>query len=399
MAEKKISPKKKRKKASGGAKKRAKQGRVKKRQDRRDLVLVTGAAGFLGQHVVREAVAQGFSVRATDLPGQDLQWAEDIGAEVISGDLTVREQAGSMVKGVSFVAHIAAAYNLALAREELLRVNRDGTRTLAVEAARAGVRHFINCSTADTYGTHSEVPVKETFQQTPENDYAQSKLEGERVVNEVGAREGMQVTTLRPTVIYGPGSLYTASLFCTIPFIVQRRLGFFPRFKGGPLMNAVHVQDMAGVTVFALPRLEMAGQAYNVADDQWQTVGDFFHNIVEPLSLDRGAFSLPLHPALLMHSSKLLLRVPEIGLASVNRLLQAEWSRIVEAQGLLPALNPRLDRGFFSYGLGDHVYDNSKLKAAGYKFQWPAFSAGWRETVRWYQEQKWIPHPPAGPDS
>ena len=362
-----------------------------KKAKHEDRVLVTGAGGFVGQHVVKEALAQGFPVRASDLAGPDLSWAEKLGAEVVRGDLTDRDQVKAMVRGVGLVAHIAAAYDLGMARTELLRINRDGSRILAEEAASAGVRHFVHCSTADTYGIQPQKPIKEYCRQEPENDYAFSKLAAEQAVTETGADRGMPVTVLRPTLIYGPGAVYTASLFYPLPFILHGFLGRVPSLKGGPQLNAVHIQDMAGSTVFALPRLEMAGEAYNVADDHWQTVGEFFGNIVEPLGLPGSPFTIPLSPGLMGWSTKILMQLPPAALLPVSRFLQAEWSRVVRHHGLVHALNPRLDKGFLSYGSGDHVFDNSKIKAAGYQLRWPDFATGWRETTRWYQAQKWIP--------
>ena len=358
---------------------------------KKGLVLVTGAGGFVGQHVVKEALEQDFSVRATDLPAVDLSWAESLGAEVVHGDLTVTDQVEKLIKGCGLVAHIAAAYNLAMAPEELLRINRGGTRNLVEAAASAGVKHFVNCSTADTYGKHKTVPIKESFQQNPVNAYAFSKLIAEQVAVEVGAREDMPVTILRPTLIYGPGSVYIASLFCTLPIIVNQKAGFFPKMTGGPLLNAIHVKDMAGATVFVLSRPEMAGEAYNVADDHWQSVGEFMQNLGQPLGVRWSSRTFPLYPALLKWGARLLMQTPEAGLAAVNRIFQAQWSKVVRDRALIPALDPRFDRDFLSYGSGDHVYDNAKLKAAGYVLHWPDFRDGWRETIQWYKQQAWIP--------
>lgn len=364
---------------------------AKKKSAAREVVLVTGAGGFVGRYVIEEALAQGYAVRATDLPGPDLAWAEARGVEVMRGDLTRREQVRALVRGVDHVAHIAAAFDLGMPRLELLRINLNGSVNLAEEAAAAGVRHFANCSTADTYGTHAEITVREDARQNPDNDYAFSKLLAEQAVMRVGQRRGMAVTTLRPTVIYGPGARYTASMFCTLPLIVHRRLGFFFRAAGGPLINAVHAEDVAGAVIFVLGKPGTAGEVFNVADDDWQTMGEYIHNIVEPLDVNWSPFTVPIPTAPLAWLARSLGLAPDGLFALLNRVLQSEWAGLRECCSLEPALNPRFDKGFLSYGLGDHAFDNSRLKAAGYVLRYPHFAAGYRETIRWYREQRWIP--------
>jgi nucleoside-diphosphate-sugar epimerase len=286
---------------------------------------------------------------------------------------------------------MAAAYNLAMPRRKLLRINRDGSMILAEEAAAAGIRHFICCSTADTYGTQKEIPVRETCKQHPENDYAYSKLMAEQAVIRTGARRNMPVTILRPTMIYGPRAVYTASMFCTVPFIVHRRLGFFPHFIGGPLVNAVHAEDVAGAAVYALGRKNMAGHAFNVADDDKQSLSEFYYNIVDPLGVNWPPVPVPILKLPMRWACQLCEAVPGSGFDMLNAMLRLEWSQIVSSLDLVPALSPRFDKGFLSYGLGDHAFDNAKLKATGYRFRRPDFVSGYKDAVRWYRARRWIP--------
>lgn len=354
-------------------------------------VLITGAAGFLGRYVVLEALESGFAVRATDLPGKDLEWAAKAGAEVVYGDLLARDQVRPMFKGVKLVAHLAAVHDLAWPRDRLLRVNKGCAVIMAEEAAAAGVKHFVYCSSADTYGTHSRFPVREDFSQRPENNYALSKLAAERAVVEIAESRGLPVTTLRPTIIYGPWCMYAAGMLCAVPIILHRRMGSLPRVEGGPLVNAVHVEDAAGAIVFALPRTEMAGQFYNVADDQWLTSGEFFRHVVDPLEVFWSSRKIKLSNIAMGLGTGLAGLVPSFGFGYATRVLQAEWSKIVREHDLVDALKPTFDKGFLSYGTGDHVYDNSRLKQAGYSLRRPRFDHGYRETVEWYKQRRWIP--------
>jgi nucleoside-diphosphate-sugar epimerase len=192
----------------------------------------------------------------------------------------------------------------------------------------------------------------------------------------------------------GPGSLYIAGLFCTLPFILQRYLGVLPRASGDPRLNAIHVQDVAGAIAHLLGRPELAGQAFNLADDHWQAVGELLDNVITPLGLRTLPLALPLDPMPMDTVATLVEKLPALAFALTNRVLRQQWARIINAHALNPALSPRFDRDFVSYGHGDHVYANDALKATGYQLRWPRFDSGYRETVTWYQQQRWIPAAP-----
>jgi len=89
-----------------------------------------------------------------------------------------------------------------------MRTNHDGTRRLAEEAARAGVRRFIFVSTIGVMGEQS--PASGAFRANdptaPYDAYSRSKLAGEIAVREIGARTGMEVTVVRPPMVIGPGA-------------------------------------------------------------------------------------------------------------------------------------------------------------------------------------------------
>ena len=83
-------------------------------------VLVTGAGGYIGRYLVEELVEKGYDIRATDLPGVELDYARDLGAETVEGNLLTEEFASEVVRGIDRVAHLAAAFHLGLPREYLI---------------------------------------------------------------------------------------------------------------------------------------------------------------------------------------------------------------------------------------------------------------------------------------
>jgi nucleoside-diphosphate-sugar epimerase len=149
-------------------------------------VLVTGAAGVMGQRLVRGLFERGYSVRCLVLPNDPLRAGlQQLGAEVREGNVSDAPSLAGLCDGVDTVYHLAAVI-LSHDPSVFTRVNLNGTRHLVTLAAEAGVRHFIYVSSASV--TYPRL--------TP---YAESKLAAEQVVT---AERRFQSTIVRPTLVY-----------------------------------------------------------------------------------------------------------------------------------------------------------------------------------------------------
>lgn len=77
---------------------------------------------------------------------------------------------------------------------------------------------------------------------------------------------------------------------------------------------------------------------------------------------------------------------------ALNGALGKLWDRVRKQEGLVSdGVTPRVDRQSLVYMLGDFVLDNSKLKTLGFEYQYPDLESGWRHTLAWYRENRWIP--------
>ncbi len=223
--------------------------------------LVTGAAGFIGSHVVRELVEAGHEVRALHLPTDDLRNLRGLEAERVAGDVTDADGLRAAMRGCDHVFHLAAVYALWLADPaRMRRVNVDGTRSV-LEAARAtGVERVVYTSSIARFGGQGpgrRATESSAFALGPTGDvYARSKADAHEIAV-AAARAGQDVVIVAPTGPVGPGDVGptpTGRLLLSalsLPAVVVART----------VSNFAHVGDMARGHLLAAER-GRAGETY-----------------------------------------------------------------------------------------------------------------------------------------
>jgi len=173
--------------------------------------LVTGAAGFIGSHVVRALLAEGIAVRALHLPSDDLRNLDGLDIERVAGDVTDAEGMRAAVRGCDLVFHLAAIYALWLRDpDRMWRVNVDGTRNVLTAARDAGVRRVVYTSSIARYGGQGrgvQATESSPFGLGETGDvYSRTKYESHEVVRGF-ARAGLDVVLVAPTGPIGPGDV------------------------------------------------------------------------------------------------------------------------------------------------------------------------------------------------
>lgn len=355
-----------------------------------ELVLVTGAGGFIGRHIVRLLASRGYSVRATDLRAEDLAYAREMGAQVSAGDLKDHRFVAAAVEGVDSVIHPAAAFDLGLPRKVLIDTNVTTTANMARAAARAGVRMFVDFSTCDVFGYVSRGPTDEDDPKQPRCAYSRSKLLSELTAFGVMDREGLPVAVVRPTFVYGPGAIYTARSFVLLPSLLAKHVRSLPLPHGGPRTNTIHVEDVASATVAVLEAGEAAaGRAFDIADDSLMCAFEFLRTIFEPFGITCRETAIPY--AVIEATGKLMSRLPIRVFEMVNRFLTGKWDAVIVDNALEPLLSPKLDRDFAGFLSGEHLYSNDRAKSLGWEPRYPTFADGWPPTVEWYRANNYIP--------
>ncbi|HJL18124.1 MAG TPA: NAD-dependent epimerase/dehydratase family protein [Sandaracinaceae bacterium LLY-WYZ-13_1] len=353
--------------------------------DETKTVLVTGAAGTVGNYVIPLAEAAGYRVVANDLTAKGVQ--QPVRGEVRPGDLRDEAFLERLVDGCDAVIHTAALLDVGAPADALRETNVEVVARLHEAAAKAGVSRFVQVSTAMLYAPGQDGPLTEDARIEPRGEHGQSKLGAEEVLRARGD-EGPAWTILRPAPLYGRRGRHFAAALLAVGPVMRLVTPILPRPSGGPVATLVHAEDVARAAVFVLEREDTRHEVYNVADEDALTLGDRVTETFNAYGLPSvGAGSLP--RAVLDRVARLFVKPGAYHTADSVAL--GAWRLVVLRHGLKTALRVRLDREALTLLYDDLVVDASKLRALGWLPRYPRFAEGWRQVLRWYQAERWVP--------
>jgi dihydroflavonol-4-reductase len=224
-------------------------------------VLVTGANGFLGRHLVAELYQRGYRVRALVRPGGTRPFPADWAVDYVEADLGLATCMAGLAEGCSAIIHAAALAQANPARNPgVWTVNLGGTENALRMARKAGVSRFVYVGTANVFGFGSrQRPGDETqpYAGRPYGlDYMDSKRAATDLVLRAVRQEQLPAVLVHPTFMLGPQDIKPTSN----ALLLELAAGRLPGYPAGG-KNYVHVRDVAVATVNALSRGRV-GESY-----------------------------------------------------------------------------------------------------------------------------------------
>jgi UDP-glucose 4-epimerase len=241
-------------------------------------ILVTGGGGFVGLPSVRALLAEGASIRVLDVSSSPA--LEELGCEVLVGDVADAESFSGACAGVDAVLHLAVLpLNMANAEHEVaFQTNVRGSFNVFRMAGEQGVKRVVYSSASSAYGPTSAVPIREDHPLRPNAFYPATKAAGEMLLRGLAGAFGYSCAILRYMNVYGPGQRAGV-----VPAVARRMLaGERPQLSGdgSQAFDFVHIEDCARANVLAL-RAEVDGEDFNVGHGTSATLNELVATVAE----------------------------------------------------------------------------------------------------------------------
>lgn len=261
--------------------------------ERYSKILVAGGAGFIGSHIVDELLQKDMEVTVIDnlYTGQLENIAhhkENKNFHFIKGDVRNLKLIESVVKGVDAVFNEAAVVSVPRSMENPLlanEVNVAGTLNLLKASLDAGVKRFIQASSASVYGDTKTLPLTEDLPPKPISPYAVSELAAENYAKVFYPAFDLETVCLRYFNVYGPRQTYSPYSGVITIFVNQLLMNQRPAIfgDGKHTRDFVYVKDVVNANMLALTRREATGETFNIATGKATTINKMVKNLREIL--------------------------------------------------------------------------------------------------------------------
>jgi NAD dependent epimerase/dehydratase len=257
-------------------------------------VLVTGADGFIGSHLVEMLVKEGYKVRALALYNSfnDWGWLESSDCldkvEVVTGDVRDPFFCQELTKDIDVVYHLAALIAIPysyVAPQSYVDTNVNGTVNMCKASMQNGVKRFIHTSTSETYGTAQYVPINELHPMQPQSPYSASKIAADAMAMSFYNSFDFPLTIARPFNTYGPRQ----SARAVIPTIITQIANGMKEIKLGdvtPTRDFNFVEDTCRGFIALANSDETIGESVNIGSNFEISVGDTLNLIKKIMKSD-----------------------------------------------------------------------------------------------------------------
>jgi len=328
-------------------------------------ILITGCSGFIGKNLLEQAVNKdSYEIVGMARNKVKVQKFEDQGVEIRYADLMKPESLKGITRDVEVVVHLAALMRFHGSWDALYRHNVEGTKLVAEDAMKQGVRHFIYSSSTEAIGPVEAIPADEKAPYNPTYLYGKTKQLSEIWLNRKKEEVGLPVTVMRPTGVFGPGDLYVG--LSVVRAIAQGKLKILPG-KGDTFIHFTYVNDIVQgfLRVIDAPQKSI-GETFNIASDDYHTYKDIFTIIAHILGVPPPSRSAPMWLA-------------------KTYLAYVEWRdrrKQVDDFVMHPSIVDDMKT--------NRAYSNVKAKCViGFRPEY-SYQRGMKKTIKWYKENKLI---------
>ncbi|MDR2719424.1 MAG: NAD-dependent epimerase/dehydratase family protein, partial [Nitrososphaerota archaeon] len=244
-------------------------------------ILVTGGTGFVGSSLVKTLVERNYAVKCLVKKTSNVVFLKKLNVELVYGDITDKQSLQNALKNVDVVYHIAGILGKwRVPQETYIKIHADGTRTVVNACIEQGVNRLIYCSTSGVLGPIETPPVNEYAPYNPTNAYENAKAQAEKIV--LQQKNRLDITIIRPGMVYGPWDMHTLSLFRSI-----KKGFFFFIGDGKALLHPVFIEDLNQSFLQCLNTSKTIGEVYLIVGERYVTVEEFTRTFLSVLGVKR----------------------------------------------------------------------------------------------------------------
>lgn len=257
-------------------------------------VLVTGADGFIGSHLVEELLKEGYDVRAFVYYNSFSSWGwldilpkEKLDKiEIFSGDIRDPNGVREAMKGIDEVYHLAALIAIPFSYhspDSYVDTNIKGTLNILQVARELNTKRVLVTSTSEVYGTAKYVPIDEEHPYQGQSPYSATKIGADRIAESFYRSFDMPITIVRPFNTYGPRQ----SARAVIPTIITQLLSGAQEIKLGslsPTRDFNYVKDTVRGFIEIAKSDKTIGQEINIATQQEISIGELAEELIKQIN-------------------------------------------------------------------------------------------------------------------
>lgn len=257
-------------------------------------VLVTGADGFIGSHLVEQLISDGYKVKAFVYYNSFNSWGwldsipKDILSqiEIFAGDIRDPNGVRTAMNDCSIVYHLAALIAIPFSYhspDSYIDTNVKGTLNIVQAAKDLGVERVLVTSTSEVYGTAQYIPIDENHPRQPQSPYSASKIGADAIADSFYRSFELPLTIVRPFNTYGPRQ----SARAVIPTIITQLLNGMEEIKLGdliPTRDLLYVKDTARGFVEIARADSLIGHDCNIATQSEISVGDLANELIRQIN-------------------------------------------------------------------------------------------------------------------
>ncbi len=257
-------------------------------------ILITGAGGFIGSHLVEQCLSEGFDIKAFVRYNSKNTWGwlENSSAknsiEMISGDIRDYDSVESAVKGCESVFHLAALIGIPysyVSPQAYIQTNITGTYNILQASLKNSVSNVLVTSTSETYGTAQYVPIDELHPMVGQSPYSASKIAADQLAISYHRSFDLPVKVVRPFNTYGPRQ----SARAIIPTAITQILSGQQRIKLGnvdPTRDLTFVNDTVNGFIEIFKSKKLFGEITNIGMGQETSVGNIVRLVAKIMNAD-----------------------------------------------------------------------------------------------------------------